>query len=108
MIKELLTAATCCVGVVTMSTYNLPSQCDCDNDKYYIESKIFDLSNISQTYTLNIDNFIKENIQISNEYTVKKLEDIFGKMTGFTQEENEYFWNRIKEKSTVIEGIEII
>ncbi len=108
MIKEILTAATCCVGVATISSYNLPSQCDYSNIKYHIESKIFDLSNIAQTISLDLGNFTKENIQVSKEYSVKSLEAIFGEMTSFTKEENDYFWKRIESKSTVIEGIELI
>lgn len=107
MIKELLTAATCCVGVATMYSYNLPSQCDYTN-KYHIESKIFELTNTTQTTSLNPENFIKENIQLCEEHSVKSLEEIFGEMTSFTKEENEYFWKQIESKSTIIEGIELI
>lgn len=106
MITELLTAATCCVGIATMPAYNLSSQCDFN--EYHIESKVLDLANTSQTIPLNIDTFIKENINIAKEYSVKDLEDIFGKMRVFTKEENDYFWNKIKEKSTIIEGIDVI
>lgn len=106
MITELLTAATCCVGVATMPAYNLPSQCEFN--RYHIESKNFDLSNTTQTIALNLDEIIKENIKITKKYSVKDLESIFGIMTGFTKEENDYFWNKIEEKSTIIEGIEVI
>lgn len=51
---------------------------------------------------------LKENINITKEYSVKDLEDIFGEMKVFTKEENDYFWNKIKEKSTIIEGIDVI
>lgn len=108
MVKEILTAVTCCVGVATTPLYNIPSQCNNDITKYHIESKIFDLSNIAQTKSLNVENFTKENIQLSQEYSVKSLESIFGEMTNFTKEENEYFWKQVETKSTMIEGIELI
>ena len=106
MITELLTAATCCVGVATMPAYIIPSQCEFN--KYHIESRNFDLSNTTQTIALNLEDIIKQNIQIANNYSVKDLENIFGEMKGFTKEENDYFWNKIERKSTIIEGIELI
>ncbi len=107
MVKELLTAVTCCVGVITTSSYNLPSQCDYSN-KYHIESKVFELTNTTQTIYSNTESLKKENIQLCEEYSVKSLEGIFGKMSNFTKEENEYFWRQIEAKSTIIEDIELI
>ena len=106
MITELLTAVTCCTGVATKPAYNLQSQCEFN--KYHIEKKIMDLSNITQTIATNLEELIKENIKITKKYSVEDLESIFGIMKGFTNEENDYFWDKIEGKSTIIEGIEVI
>ena len=104
MLKEKIVEINCCISFATMPM--LSSQIR--HNDVQLEIKTFELSNTTQTVATYLNDLTKENISISQKVFMKELEDLFGQMSNFSKEENEHFWNRIKQKSTVIEGIKLV
>jgi len=84
------------ISSLTLS-FSQPAQLD------IIEKKVVPINYVAGSFISN--NLYNLNVTLVNSYDIRSLEDIFGKMSSYTKEENEHFWSDLKSQCTTLKGI---